>query len=89
MTTKNGLTFDAIANRLNELGVNYSRIDRGTEREVMDVPGYGEIHPDAGADGFTGFVVRTFEPGFAEVSISDDDLMAELEELGEMAEAIR
>lgn len=83
LTTDSDL--DDVAELLDELGVEYTRHDRFTDRETISVPGYGDIWRDERPGLEAGFVVTAIEH-FQKVDYPADaaDLERELREVGGM-----
>lgn len=77
------LTYEAITEKLDAAGVDYEHHDRGTDREVLSIPGYGEVwYDDGSTSGNPGWVA-------ADQPIEEARLLDELAELIEMVEAIK
>lgn len=84
------LTFNTLTGKLDAAGVEYRHLERGSDREALEVPGYGTVYYDDGqTSGNPGWVVRETETTGCDCPLTEHELLLELEELAGMAEAIR
>lgn len=82
MTTET-LTFETLTEKLDAAGIDYAHLDRGSDSEALDIPGYGQVCYDS-RPGCEGWFTRTD----SDQPIEEARLLSDLDELAEMARRI-